>query len=120
MNLTTPIDRRLALQLAGAGLSGALALPGALKDPQLVAKKTVEEFHGLRIGLASYSTRTSRIRLGTAVLLTPFYNPVRLAEDLAVLDLLSEGRVDLTAGSASITREFETFGVEAKERFGRK
>jgi alkanesulfonate monooxygenase SsuD/methylene tetrahydromethanopterin reductase-like flavin-dependent oxidoreductase (luciferase family) len=44
---------------------------------------------------------------------------VRLAEDLAALDLISEGRMDLTAGSASRTREFDTFGIEPAERFGR-
>ena len=69
--------------------------------------------------LAAMATRTATIRLGTNVLLTPFYNPLRLAEDVAVLDLLSGGRVDLIAGSASITREFETFGIDPGERFGR-
>src|SRR5579884_449014 len=39
--------------------------------------------------LAALARRTSRLRLGTNVLLTPFYNPIRLAEDVATLDLLS-------------------------------
>ena len=69
--------------------------------------------------LAALSLRTSRMRLGTSVLLTPFYNPVRLAEDVAELDLISNGRVDLILGTASISGEFETFGVEPDERFGR-
>lgn len=69
--------------------------------------------------LAALSLRTSHMRLGTSVLLTPFYNPVRLAEDVAELDLISNGRVDLILGTASIRGEFETFGVEPDERFGR-
>jgi alkanesulfonate monooxygenase SsuD/methylene tetrahydromethanopterin reductase-like flavin-dependent oxidoreductase (luciferase family) len=69
--------------------------------------------------LAALFARTSVIRLGTNVLLTPFYNPLRLAEDIAVLDNISQGRVELVCGSASITREFETFGIEPETRFGR-
>jgi alkanesulfonate monooxygenase SsuD/methylene tetrahydromethanopterin reductase-like flavin-dependent oxidoreductase (luciferase family) len=69
--------------------------------------------------LAALSLRTSRMRLGTSVLLTPFYNPLRLAEDVAQLDVMSSGRVDLILGTASITGEFETFGVPPAERFGR-
>jgi alkanesulfonate monooxygenase SsuD/methylene tetrahydromethanopterin reductase-like flavin-dependent oxidoreductase (luciferase family) len=69
--------------------------------------------------LAALSLRTSRMRLGTSVLLTPFYNPLRLAEDVAQLDVMSNGRVDLILGTASITGEFETFGIPPAERFGR-
>jgi alkanesulfonate monooxygenase SsuD/methylene tetrahydromethanopterin reductase-like flavin-dependent oxidoreductase (luciferase family) len=69
--------------------------------------------------LAALSLRTSHMRLGTSVLLTPFYHPVRLAEEVAQLDLMSNGRIDLVLGTASIRGEFETFGVEPDERFGR-
>ncbi len=69
--------------------------------------------------LAAMFTRTSVMRLGTNVLLTPLYNPLRLAEDIAVLDNIATGRLDLICGSASITREFETFGVDPTTRFGR-
>jgi alkanesulfonate monooxygenase SsuD/methylene tetrahydromethanopterin reductase-like flavin-dependent oxidoreductase (luciferase family) len=69
--------------------------------------------------LAAMFTRTSVMRLGTNVLLTPLYNPLRLAEDVAVLDNIAKGRLDLICGSASITREFETFGVDPATRFGR-
>ena len=71
------------------------------------------------LALATVAGRTSHMRLGTSVLLTPFYNPLRLAEDVAQLDVQSHGRVDLVCGTASITGEFETFGIQPAERFGR-
>src|SRR5437868_1411857 len=58
MNLTKRIDRREAIRLAGAGLASTLTMSADIKDPQLVAKKRGEDFHGLKVGLASYSTRT--------------------------------------------------------------
>ncbi len=69
--------------------------------------------------LGAMAARTSVIRLGTNVLLTPLHNPLRLAEDLAVIDNISNGRLEMVFGSASITREFETFGIEPASRFGR-
>src|SRR2546423_859372 len=57
MNLTHPLHRRDAIRLAGAGLASAYALSAANKDPQLVAKKKTEDFHGLKVGMTSYSTR---------------------------------------------------------------
>src|SRR5439155_23749940 len=57
MNLSHPIHRREALRLAGAGVASALAGPGANTDPQLIAKKKTADFHGLKVGMTSYSTR---------------------------------------------------------------
>ena len=57
MNFTKRIARREAIRLAGVGLASTLAMSGDVKDPQLVAKKKSEDFHGLKVGLASYSTR---------------------------------------------------------------
>src|SRR5262249_60927074 len=42
--------------------------------------------------LAGFATRTSRVTLGTDILVAPFYHPVRLAEDAALLDVMSGGR----------------------------
>jgi alkanesulfonate monooxygenase SsuD/methylene tetrahydromethanopterin reductase-like flavin-dependent oxidoreductase (luciferase family) len=48
--------------------------------------------------LAAAATRTSRIRLGTAVTVLPLYNPIRVAEEAGTLDLLSDGRFELGLG----------------------
>jgi alkanesulfonate monooxygenase SsuD/methylene tetrahydromethanopterin reductase-like flavin-dependent oxidoreductase (luciferase family) len=69
--------------------------------------------------LAAVAARTQRIRIGTYVLLLPLHNPVRIAEDFAVLDNISGGRVDLPVGVGSATEEFHTFGVPFGERLGR-
>ena len=68
--------------------------------------------------LAAVAARTERVRVGTYVLLLPFHNPVRVAEDIAVLDNISGGRVDLPVGvgSAIIERCFagEEFSHKGK------
>jgi alkanesulfonate monooxygenase SsuD/methylene tetrahydromethanopterin reductase-like flavin-dependent oxidoreductase (luciferase family) len=69
--------------------------------------------------LAAVAARTKRVRLGTYVLLLPLHNPIRIAEDVAVLDNLSDGRVDLGVGIGSSPREFTTFGVPLENRLGR-
>jgi alkanesulfonate monooxygenase SsuD/methylene tetrahydromethanopterin reductase-like flavin-dependent oxidoreductase (luciferase family) len=69
--------------------------------------------------LAAVAARTERVRIGTHVLLLPFHNPVRVAEDIAVLDNISRGRVDLPVGVGSAAEEFRTFGIPFNERLGR-
>ena len=64
--------------------------------------------------------RTSRIRLGTAVLLLPLGHPVRLAEEVATLDQLSQGRLHLGIGRSSFPRAYEGYGIpyaESRARF---
>jgi len=64
--------------------------------------------------------RTSTLRLGTAVMVLPWHNPVLLAEQVATMDLLSNGRVDLGIGPGYRHNEFAGFCVpmeEAEERF---
>jgi alkanesulfonate monooxygenase SsuD/methylene tetrahydromethanopterin reductase-like flavin-dependent oxidoreductase (luciferase family) len=48
--------------------------------------------------LAAYAVRTQRVSLGTFVLQPPYYNPMHLAEDVALIDLMSKGRVILGVG----------------------
>ncbi len=64
--------------------------------------------------------RTQNLRIGTAVSLAAFYHPLRLAEEVAMLDVLTGGRVNWGAGRGFDPVEFKTFGVpldKSKERF---
>ena len=66
------------------------------------------------------AARTKRLRIGTAVSLAALYHPLRLAEEVALLDMLSGGRVNWGAGRGFAPAEFEAFGVpieESAERF---
>jgi alkanesulfonate monooxygenase SsuD/methylene tetrahydromethanopterin reductase-like flavin-dependent oxidoreductase (luciferase family) len=68
---------------------------------------------------AAIAARTKTIRIGTAVMLLPLHNPVRVAEDGATIDILSEGRFQLGVGNGYVVEEFESFGISRKERGGR-
>jgi len=65
------------------------------------------------------AARTRRLRIGTAVSLAPFYHPLRLAEEVALLDVLSGGRVNWGAGRGFARVEFENFGVPPQESASR-
>ncbi len=56
--------------------------------------------------LSAIAARTKRVRLSTSIMLLPFYHPVRLAEDGAVLDIISGGRYELAAGLGDRPEEF--------------
>ena len=58
---------------------------------------------------AAIAGRTTRIRLEIAALILPLHDPLRVAEDVAVLDLVSGGRVDLVIGGGYVNAEFEMF-----------
>ena len=63
--------------------------------------------------LAAVSERTNRIRLGFAVMLMTVHNPFIVAEKVATLDVLSNGRVDFGMGRGSTSYMVEAFGVDA-------
>ena len=65
------------------------------------------------------AARTKRLRIGTAVSLAPFYHPLRLAEEVALLDVLSGGRVNWGAGRGFARVEFTAFGVPPEESASR-
>ncbi len=74
----------------------------------------------LHLTMAHVAALTSRIRLGTAVSVVPLYHPVRLAEELAMLDVLSGGRLDWGAGRGYQRHEFEAFEADittSREQF---
>ena len=70
---------------------------GVLSSPELV--------------LAHVAARTRRVRLAPAVTVLPLHHPIRVAEQWATLDLLSNGRVDFACGRGYDRREYEPFRV---------
>jgi alkanesulfonate monooxygenase SsuD/methylene tetrahydromethanopterin reductase-like flavin-dependent oxidoreductase (luciferase family) len=87
----------------------------------------VSEHHGSPDGylpspipmLGAMAARTTQVRFLFAALIAPFYEPIRLAEDLIVLDILSRGRVDLIVAGGYVHEEFAMFDVPMKERGAR-
>jgi alkanesulfonate monooxygenase SsuD/methylene tetrahydromethanopterin reductase-like flavin-dependent oxidoreductase (luciferase family) len=72
--------------------------------------------------LAALAARTRRLRLGALVSVLPFHNPIEVAEQYALVDRLSGGRLDLGVGSGYIPLELEGFGVDPstkRDRFDR-
>ena len=66
--------------------------------------------------MAALSAVTSRMRLATAVLLAPLYDPIRLAEDIATIDLFAKGRLAVGVGTGYAAVDFDPFGVDPRER----
>lgn len=85
---------------------------------------TLSEHHGVEDGFMSaplllagaVAGRTRRVRISIAALLVPLHDPLRLAEDLAALDLVSGGRASVVAGLGYRPEEFEMFGVDRSRR----
>lgn len=66
--------------------------------------------------LAHVAAQTDRIRLGTAIITLPMENPLRVAEDAAVLDLLTDGRLEVGFGSGGTPTSFLPFGLTSEQR----
>src|SRR5687768_3594672 len=65
------------------------------------------------VQLATYiAAKTTRLRVGTAVIVVPLHHPLVIAEEIATLDLLAGGRVDIGLGRGYQHYEFERFGLE--------
>jgi alkanesulfonate monooxygenase SsuD/methylene tetrahydromethanopterin reductase-like flavin-dependent oxidoreductase (luciferase family) len=86
------------------------------------------EHHFIEYGLsvspavlaAAAAVKTRRVRIGLAAAILPFHDPVRLAEELAMVDILSGGRLDVGVGRGNRPVEFEGYRVpqiESRERF---
>lgn len=70
--------------------------------------------------LSNLAARTERLRLGTGIVVLPLHNPVHVAEEAAMVDLLSGGRLEVGIGRGYQSVEFENFGLdlsEARDRF---
>jgi alkanesulfonate monooxygenase SsuD/methylene tetrahydromethanopterin reductase-like flavin-dependent oxidoreductase (luciferase family) len=68
------------------------------------------------IALSAMAARTRRIKLGSAIALAPLYNPVRFAEDSAVLDILSGGRLEMGLAIGYRRRESAAYGADFGKR----
>jgi len=88
---------------------------------------TVSEHHGSADGylpspipmVAAMAARTTNVRFLIAALIAPFHDPLRLAEDMVVLDNLSRGRVDMLVAGGYVHEEFAMFDVPMNERASR-
>ncbi|HLG72256.1 MAG TPA: LLM class flavin-dependent oxidoreductase [Chloroflexota bacterium] len=65
----------------------------------------------VQIMLAALAQRTSHVRLGTSVVCLPLHNPIQVAEELAMVDLMSGGRVELGVGRGFVVHDYEVLGV---------
>lgn len=102
------IDRAEALGFDGVWLTEHhfTAYGGLVPSPAILA--------------AAIAQRTRRLRIGMAVSLLPFHRPVRIAEDMAMVDILSGGRLDWGIGRAYLQWEYQNLNVpmeESRERF---
>jgi alkanesulfonate monooxygenase SsuD/methylene tetrahydromethanopterin reductase-like flavin-dependent oxidoreductase (luciferase family) len=67
--------------------------------------------------LAAVAARTRRVRLGTGIVVAPLHPPAEIAEQAAVVDLLSGGRLDLGIGAGYRPPEFELYGADMRTRY---
>ncbi|WP_368680341.1 LLM class flavin-dependent oxidoreductase (plasmid) [Rhodococcus opacus] len=74
----------------------------------------------LPIALSAIAQRTTTMRLGTAVTILPFSNPIRIAEDFAQVDLISNGRLEFGVGRAYQPLEYKAMGMPEKQPYSRE
>jgi len=120
-----------------------LQAPPALAHPEVVQREIEQmvwteelgfdsiwltEHHFIEYGLSvspailatAAAMKTQRVRIGLAAAILPFHDPIRLAEELAIVDILSGGRLDVGVGRGNRPVEFEGYRIpqiESRERF---
>jgi alkanesulfonate monooxygenase SsuD/methylene tetrahydromethanopterin reductase-like flavin-dependent oxidoreductase (luciferase family) len=96
----------------------------AYADECGIDRISVSEHHGAEDGFmpcsllfcAALATRTKRARIMPNALILPFHDPVQIAEQIAVTDLLSGGRLDVLVAAGYVPSEFAMFGVSLSDR----
>lgn len=96
----------------------------AWADEHGFATVRLSEHHGVEdgylpaplIAASAIAASTSNLRLSIAAVALPFHDPVHVAEQIAVLDHISEGRLDVTLAAGYVPSEFRMFGVSPSER----
>ncbi|WP_051183136.1 LLM class flavin-dependent oxidoreductase [Nocardia vinacea] len=71
------------------------------------------------VACAALAARTHRVEIGTTILLLPYYHPVHVAEQAAMVDIISGGRMRLGVGLGATAAEFDLFGVSAETQISR-
>ena len=108
-----------------AGLYAACLEMSAWADARGFDGVSLSEHHGVADGFlpapvplaTAIAACTERVRITISALLVTMYDPVKLAEDLVILDHVSQGRASVTAGVGYRAEEFAMFGVDRAERF---
>jgi alkanesulfonate monooxygenase SsuD/methylene tetrahydromethanopterin reductase-like flavin-dependent oxidoreductase (luciferase family) len=109
-------------------LTQSQALHDALEQIELADRLGLDEVwlgehrfsrHGLLSGFFSFAgavvARTQKVRIGTAVVVLPLHNPILVAEEIAMLDVLSGGRMEIGIGSGYQRQEFDGLGIDMNE-----
>ena len=104
------------------------ALREALEQIELADQLGIDEVwlgehrfsrHGLLSGIFSFlgavAARTKHVRIGTAVVVLPLHNPILVAEEMAMIDVLSGGRLNFGIGAGYQRQEFDGIGVDIEE-----
>jgi alkanesulfonate monooxygenase SsuD/methylene tetrahydromethanopterin reductase-like flavin-dependent oxidoreductase (luciferase family) len=100
--------RTLAREIEAAGLDSAWVSEHHFREDGYLSATMPS--------LGALAAETDEIEIGPCIALAPLYDGVRLAEDAATVDLLSDGRLTLGLAIGSNPREFEEFGVPREER----
>ncbi|MBV9121612.1 MAG: LLM class flavin-dependent oxidoreductase, partial [Chloroflexi bacterium] len=67
------------------------------------------------IFLSAIAQRTKRVRLGTSIIVLPLHNPIEIAEQMAMVDAMSGGRLELGVGRGFVAWDHHTFGINMEE-----